>query len=256
MNPLPNLPGVVHVARDKDQLLDDLASAVSGAATRAIDERGVFHLALSGGGTPEPFYMRLVIDPSLRSFPWEKTHVWIVDERRVPEDDERNNHRMIREAMLNHVPIKPAHDHPMPVLSDDPAGEYEAALREAFAMQPADTAPPRLDFVLLGMGGDAHTASLFPNSPALDEDKRWIAVNEGPTVTPPDRVTMTYPLLNAARELGVMLVGAGKHDTLTKINEQMANGPDIASMPITGIDPSDGSLTWYLDPAAATGDAG
>jgi len=249
------LTGHVHIAPDAEQLFDDLGSALLGNAQRAVQERGVFHMALSGGGTPEPFYVRLVTDPKFRAFPWEQTHIWIVDERRVPEDHEKSNIKMIREAMTDHVPIKRSAVHPMPVLADDPAAEYEQALSAAF---PGVSLPavPNIDFILLGMGGDAHTASLFPDSPALSITDRWIATNDGERVVPPPRVTMTYPLINHGREVVVLLVGSGKHETLKKIEAQLATGkPNVQELPITGIDPSPagGELTWYLDNAAATG---
>ena len=108
-----------------------------------------------------------------------------------------------------------------------------------------------MDFVLLGMGGDCHTASLFPNSDAIGVSDRWIVVNDGPNVTPPPRVTMTYPLLNAARRLAVLCVGSKKTKALRRVAEQMKAGPDPINVPITGIQPTDGELTWYLDAEAA-----
>jgi 6-phosphogluconolactonase len=250
-----NLPGHVHTAPDAEQLFDDLGSALLGSAQRAVQERGVFHMALSGGGTPEPFYIRMVTDPKFRAFPWAQTHVWIVDERCVPEDHEKSNIKMIREAMVDHVPIPRKFVHPMPVMETNAADVYEEELSAAFngLKRPA---VPRIDFILLGMGGDAHTASLFPASPALDVTDRWIVGNDGERVVPPPRLTMTYPLINHGREVVVLLTGAGKHDTLNMIAQQIADGgPDVQEMPITGINPSanDGELTWYLDQAAATG---
>lgn len=251
------LTGSIHIAPDAEKLFDDLGSALLSAAQQAVQQRGVFHMALSGGGTPEPFYVSLATDPKYGGFPWEETHVWIVDERCVPEDHEKANIRMMREAMLNHVPIKPEAIHPMPVLAAEPANVYEDALAKAF---PAVDLPdfPRLDFILLGMGGDAHTASLFPESPALEIDDRWIATNDGDRVVPPPRVTMTYPMINHGREIVVLLVGAGKYATLKQIEQQLqSGGVDIQELPITGIDPSPnhGDLTWYLDQAAATGES-
>ncbi|MFI4860996.1 MAG: 6-phosphogluconolactonase [Phycisphaerales bacterium JB063] len=249
------LTGTVHVAPDAHKLFDDLGSALVGAAQKAIEERGVFHLALSGGGTPEPFYMSLVTDPRYRLFPWQQTHVWIVDERRVPEDDEKSNIKMIRESLLSQVPLRDGCEHPMPVLADDPALDYEAALSAAFDGM-VHPEVPKLDFVLLGMGGDAHTASLFPQSPALGVTDRWIACNDGERVVPPPRVTMTYPLINHAREVAVLLVGSGKHATLKQIEAQLAKGtPDIQELPITGINPAPhgGEMTWFLDHGAANG---
>lgn len=269
------LPGTLHVA-PVDQLFDDLAHALMKCAADAVRQRGAFHLALSGGSTPEPFYQRLIIDPRYRAVPWKETHIWIVDERRVPEDHEKSNWRMIRRVLTDHLPVKSRQLHPMPVLLADPATAYIEEMTRVFesleaarsgASNPkseianpksAFASPqsiPRLDFVLLGMGDDTHTASLFPGSPGLKETTRWIFNNDGPNVTPPPRVTMTYPLLNAARELGVLCVGAKKLATLQKVDKQLREkGPDVQNMPITGIQPTpggDGRFTWWLDNAAA-----
>lgn len=255
-----NLPGRTHVA-PADVLFDDLAISLASSAAEAVKERGVFHVALSGGSTPEPFYMHLCIDPRYRSISWEKTHFWIVDERRVPENHEKSNIKMIRESLTDHLPIKKRQVHPMPVLQADPATAYIEEMERVFESLAASKAGatletgetiPRLDWVLLGMGDDAHTASLFPQSPALKERTRWIANNDGPHVTPPDRVTMTYPLLNATRELAVLCIGAKKLPTLKRVSEQLRkHGVDTEHFPITGIKPTDGRLTWYLDAAAA-----
>lgn len=256
---MQNLPGTTVIAPDTETLFEKLGGSLLAAALAAVEKRGVFHVALSGGGTPEPFYVRLVTDPLFRAMPWDKTHVWIVDERCVAEDHEKSNIKMIREALTEHVPTPTSQVHAMPVLADDPAGEYEATLAEAFGITPPETniaadgdgEYPKLDFILLGMGGDCHTASLFPESPALDS-LRWIDTNDGEKVVPPPRVTMTYPLINAARHVAVLAVGGGKTAALQRVADQLATGtPDIENIPISGIAPRSGDLTWHLDEAAA-----
>ena len=249
------LTGAVHVAQNADVLYDDLAHAFMAAALDAVQQRQVFHMALSGGSTPERFYTRLVTDPRFRPIPWPNAHLWIVDEHRVPDDHEKCNFRMIRQTLVDHVPIRPGCVHPMPVLDENPAASYQAELHHAFAnlISPHDI--PRLDFILLGMGEDAHTASLFPRSDAIDVRENLVAVNQGPYVIPPDRVTMTYPLLNAARHLVVLVTGQNKADALRRVDQQLCqSGPDPTAMPITGINPQatsgDGQLTWYLDQEA------
>lgn len=252
MKPM-NLPGTITVAPDTEALFEKLGEALLASALVAVEARGVFHVALSGGGTPEPFYVRLVTDPMFRAMPWRWTHVWIVDERAVPEDHEKSNIRMIREALTDHADIPACNVHPMPVLAEDAAGEYEATLAEVFEISdpPGASNVPKLDFILLGMGGDCHTASLFPESPALHAT-RWIAPNDGEKVVPPPRLTMTYPLINAARHVAVLAVGAGKAAALRRVADQLATGsPDIESIPISGIAPGSGDLVWYLDEAAA-----
>ena len=252
---MKNLPGSQTVCPDTETLFDKLGDALMSAALDAVEDRKVFHVALSGGGTPEPFYVRLLTDPKFRAIPWAQTHVWIVDERQVPEDHEKSNIKMIREALTDHAAVPDAQVHPMPVLADDPAGEYEKSLADAFGISDPPSAEncPKLDFILLGMGGDCHTASLFPESPAL-HSTRWIDTNDGEKVVPPARVTMTYPLINEARQIAVLAVGEGKTAALGRVADQYATGrPDIQQIPISGISPAPGSggLTWYLDDAAA-----
>ena len=250
--------GDVHIAPTADQLYDDLSQVLVSAALRAISSRSVFHLALSGGSTPEPFYIRLVTDPRFRAMPWQATHLWLVDERRVPLTDPKSNFLMIRESLADHVPMKKRQVHFVPVDAADPAQAYEDQMREQFTGKaaPAPGAFPRLDWVLLGMGDDAHTASLFPGSDAQLETGRWIIGNDGPKVTPPARVTMTYPLINAAREVFVLLTGAKKTATLAKVDQARQSGGDFRQFPILGIDPEnkgpgDGNLSWFLDAPAA-----
>ncbi len=253
--PVAQMLEEAHVRPDTDELYFDLGRALLGAAQAAVGAREVFHLALSGGTTPERFYIRLVTDPSLRHLPWERTHVWLVDERLVPEDDPRSNYGMAREALLDHVPMRRRQRHPVPTGERDPAAAYEAELREVIC-GPGNACLPKLDFVLLGMGSDGHTASLFPHSPVLRATEALVAVNDGDTVTPPPRVTMTFPLLNAARQVAVLVTGGGKAAAVRRVAEQLRKGPDPLNLPITGVDPDehgDGTLTWYLDAPAASG---
>ena len=247
-----NLPGTVTTAPDPDALFDRLGSQLMAAAMRAADERERFHLALSGGSTPEPFYMRLVTDPKFRAIPWKLAHLWIVDERQVPSDHEKSNFRMLTESLIGQIPTPESQVHRVKTELDDPAADYRAQLEDVFGRSPAGDLP-RLDFVLLGMGDDCHTASLFPGSPALEEDALPVVNNDGDRVVPPARVTMTYPLLNAARELAVLAVGAKKHAALQRVAD-LGGAEDRTEVPISGIRPGDhagGTLTWYLDDASA-----
>ncbi len=245
--------------RPLDMLLDDLAHEFMADALDAVRSRGLFHIALSGGSTPEPFYVRLVTDPRYRNIPWERTHVWLADERRVPPDDDRANIRMIRETLTDVVPIPASQVHAVPVHMADPADAYEAELRKHVR----DTSgrpgtggedPPRLDLVLLGMGDDCHTASLFPGSAALQVRDQLVANNDGPGVTPPPRVTLTYPMINAAWRVAVLVTGFKKAapvaDAVAAIR---GGGRNIETMPITGVAPTSGELLWFVDDEAAGG---
>lgn len=251
------LSGNVVIESRLDRLYDRLAGDLRAVAEAAVGNRGVFHLALSGGSTPRPLYERLVVPSIADHMPWSHTHLWVVDERRVSEDDERSNIRMIRHSLADRVPIPADRVHPMPVLEQDPATRYEHELAEAFGIQPPSspsgaTDPPRLDFVLLGMGDDGHTASLFPLSSALGVRDRWIAVNDGAGVTPPPRVTMTFPLLNAADHVAVLITGEKKSPMLRRVDRATQGiHHDAQTLPITAIHPQQGTLTWFLDASAA-----
>ncbi len=261
----PDLPGTVVMREDADSVVDAIAGDLVAHATNCIREFGDFHLALSGGSTPLPLYRRLMYDPNYRDLPWARTHLWIVDERRVPFDDDKSNFKAISELIVDHSGIPQAQVHPIFAMSETADTEYESLLRETLGWRPKGH--DRLDFVLLGMGGDGHTASLFPHSPALVESihangsaEHLVRINAGPTVTPPDRVTMTLPLLNASRFLALMVVGESKREALSRVAKAHAHGktgldeassPDTAaSLPVLGLSPLGGVLRWYLDHAA------
>jgi 6-phosphogluconolactonase len=245
--PAPVLPGGVVVRETVEDLIDAISADMLFQAKACVRAFGDFHLALSGGSTPEPLYRRLMYDPNLRDLPWKRTHLWLVDERRVPENDERSNFRMIRDILVDQSDIPADQVHPMNATSPTADTDYEAALREALAWR--EKGHDRLDYVLLGMGADGHTASIFPKSPALRSEGRLVRINDGPNVTPPDRLTMTFDLLNASRFIAVMVTGDKKRDTIARIAASRGSR-DVASLPILGIQPLAGEMRWYLDAAA------
>lgn len=249
----PALPGTVIVRDGVDDVVSAIASDLFIHAMNCVRAFGDFHLALSGGSTPVPLYTRLMTDPNYREMPWKRTHLWIVDERRVPFDDERSNFKMVSEIIADHADIPPEQVHPMFAMADDAADAYQQKLQEVLGWR--ERGQDRLDFVLLGMGSDGHTASLFPHSPALREELdehpstgRLVRINAGANVTPPDRVTMTLRLLNASRFLAVMVTGEGKRAMVSRIASPSGAGP--ADLPVLGLKPLAGELRWYLDRAA------
>jgi 6-phosphogluconolactonase len=245
--PRPPLPGSVVVRETPDDVIDAAASDLLFQAFACVREFGDFHLALSGGSTPEPLYRRLMYDPGLRSLPWSRTHLWVVDERRVPLDDERSNFKMIRETIVEHADIPAEQVHPIEAILPDADTRYEHALRACLEWR--EKGHDRLDCVVLGMGADGHTASLFPRSPALvaPPPGRLVLINDGPTVTPPDRVTMTLALLNASRFIAVLVMGEKKRHAVARVIEGLE---PVAELPIRGVCPLAGELRWYLDEAA------
>jgi 6-phosphogluconolactonase len=257
----PDLPGEVVVRDTSDDLIDAIAADLMVHAHNCVRTFGSFHLALSGGSTPVPLYRRLMYDPNYRNLPWSKTHLWIVDERRVAFHDERSNFKLINELIGDHSGIPPEQVHPIFALAPDADAEYERVLREELMWR--ERGQDRLDFVLLGMGSDGHTASLFPGSPALEEElrgggePRLVRFNEGPRVTPPDRVTMTLKLINASRLIAVMVTGEAKRPVLERVvetwrrvkgaGEVSPRAQEIEALPILGVSPASGELRWYLD---------
>lgn len=249
--PKLGLPGTEIVRESIEEITEAAAADLAIHAMACVRAFGDFHLALSGGSTPEPLYRRLMVDPAYRAIPWRKTHVWIVDERRVPLDHELSNFRMIREVLVDHADIPSGQVHPIQSTSAKADDLYEAELRRVLEWR--EKGHDRLDYVLLGVGADGHTASLFPNSPAQAASDRLVAMNDGPSVTPPPRVTMTYAMLNASRFIGVFVTGGKKRDVLKKIaaasTGQSTNG--VGTLPVLGIKPLAGELRWYLDAEAA-----
>lgn len=257
----PDLPGEAVVRDTVDDLVDAVAADLYVHANNCVRAFGSFHLALSGGSTPVPLYRRLMYDPNYRDLPWAKTHLWIVDERRVPFQDDKSNFKLINELIGDHSGIPAEQVHPIFALAPDADIEYERVLREELGWR--ERGQDRLDFVLLGMGADGHTASLFPRSPALrdelarPEDQRLVRINEGENVTPPDRVTMTLRLINASRLIAVMVTGDSKRPMLERVVSSWrrlrgagvptATAQEIENLPVLGLSPVGGELRWYLD---------
>ena len=241
----PPLPGKVVVAKTADALIDLVAAEMVAQAKGCVRQYGDFQLALSGGLTPQPLYERLMYDPDCRAIPWSRTQLWIVDERAVPLDDKRSNFRLIRETIVEHSGIPKQQVHPIEAQSETADRDYESQLREV--LQWRERGEDRLDFVLLGMGGDGHTASLFPFTDVLQETRHLVRRVTASGVEVPQRVTMTFPLINAARMIAVLVTGSAKAATIKRV----ATGTESAEvLPIKGIQPVDGELKWFLDAAA------
>ncbi|HKQ18714.1 MAG TPA: 6-phosphogluconolactonase [Candidatus Eisenbacteria bacterium] len=243
--------GRLHVAPDADSLARTAADEFQVYAWEAIRARGRFTAALAGGDTPRAAYAQIAATWRKWSdgpLDWARVHIFWGDERHVPPDDPRSNYRMARETLISHVPLPPENVHPIPAAHPDPrdaAARYSGALREFFELEPRGL--PRFDLVLLGMGADGHTASLFPGSDALEEDGRLAVATRGPAGDE-WRITLTLPVLNHAGSLVVLVSGAAKASTLRRVLE----GPETApSLPIQRLNPDSGSLVWIVDREAA-----
>jgi 6-phosphogluconolactonase len=192
------------------------------------------HIALSGGSTPKELYDLLADDMAGALDDWKVT-VWQVDERCVPPSDERSNWRMIKATLLDKLPGLGAHR--MEAEREDGADRYENLLRQQ--VPSGETGLPAFDIVLLGLGRDGHTASLFPDSPALDETERLVVRNEAPGIDPP-RMTLTFPMLEAAAHRWFLVTGKEKADAVTALEDRDLPASRVADQ-----------SEFFLDPGAA-----
>lgn len=235
-----------HVFTGTPSFVDGAAAFICDVAAKAIAERGRFALAASGGGTPKPVYARLAQADYRRRVAWDRVHIFFGDERCVPPEDARSNYRMVRETWLDHAPIPPGNIHRIRG-EEDPACE---ALRyeQEMARLHRTNALPAFDLVLLGLGDNGHTASLFPGTAVLRERERWVSA-QYVEVMQSWRVTFTAPLINAARRVAFLVEGAGKAQMVRNLLE----GPYQPEVwPAQLIEPAGGELHWLTDAAAAS----
>jgi len=242
----------VDVVADRPALMEAGAVAFAAAARAAIGARGRFVTALSGGSTPRALFELLARERFASSIDWERVHVCWGDERAVPPDADASNYRMVREALLDHVPIPASHVHR--IENEQPpmtaAAAYERTLRTLFATPtgaPRAVAGGRFDLVLLGMGDNGHTASLFPGLQAVREAERWVVAERVAEVAM-WRITLTPIVLNAAANALFLVSGADKAAMLHRV----LDGPiDPDALPAQIVAPYHGELRWLADRDAA-----
>jgi 6-phosphogluconolactonase len=240
---MPTAPEV-RIFRSPDEQFRAAAKVFCQIGAHAIRDRGKYSVALSGGRTPRGLHQQLA-NAFAEELPWDKVFFFWGDERHVPPDFPESNFRMAKETLLTKLPIPADHIVRMPGEVPDAnqaAALYEQTLREFFRPQAGDF--PRFDFILLGIGGDGHTASLFPGTKALEEKQRWVVGNwvEQHTTW---RITLTYPVLNSAAHVMFLVEGSSKADIVRKALREPA-----AHLPCQAVEPLKGELMWYLDNAA------
>jgi 6-phosphogluconolactonase len=237
------------VCPDAAALAAQAADRIIAAAREAISYRGRFTLVLSGGATPERTYALLAQPPRRDQIDWSRTWLFFGDERFVPHDDPRSNYHMAQQSLLKPAAIDLTHVLAISTNLETPAqcaAQYESSLRHFFDIE-TDNSFPEFDLVLLGLGDDGHTASLFPGKPSL-ENRAWVTWSPPGILPPPvDRITFTFPLINSAREVMFLISGAAKAAVLHKILE---GPPDVHNHPAGGVRPA-GKLTWLVDEPAA-----
>ena len=247
------MPQPVHVTYSVWSNPDSVARAAArrflDVSQEAVDLRGIARIAISGGTTPKRMF-QLLADPAgpfLHEVPWNKLALYWVDERCVPPTDTESNFRMTTEAMLSKVPLAPDHVFRMEgeLPPEEAASRYESTLRNSMKLEGAES--PAFDLLLLGMGDDGHTASLFPHTAALDDITSLVVANHVPQKDT-WRITLTAPVINQARDVAFLIEGKAK----TAVLAEVLTGPrDPHRLPSQLIRPSNGKLAFFLDDAAA-----
>jgi 6-phosphogluconolactonase len=231
----------VRIFDDAEGVAKAAANCFVELARKATNERGRFAVALSGGSTPKRAFELLASDDYKQQVDWSKVHIFFGDERAVPPDDAESNYRMASEALLSRVGIPAKNIHRINGVGDAVANArlYEDELRTFFN----DAAWPRFDLILLGMGDDGHTASLFPDTEALAEQESWASANWVEKFNA-YRITLTAPAINHAAHIIFLVTGQNKAE---RLNEALSGASSTSQLPARLIKPVDGSLEWFID---------
>lgn len=234
----------VRIFPDVETLSRAVAQSIADRINAATQGGARFYLSLAGGKTPRALY-RLIAQEYRDQIRWALAHIFWGDERYVPPNDSHSNYRMARENLLDHVAIPAKNVHPMPTDFPEPeaaAPAYERTLHNYFS-----TPWPHFDLILLGLGADGHTASLFPGSPALEERERWVVAARGP-IEPKQRLTVTLPVLNHAQQIYFLVTGQDKAEALARA---VAGTSDPKSCPAAAVRAGHSDVVWWADEAAA-----
>ena len=237
--------GSLNVSKDAGELVEELAAAFYKLSERAVEERGRFTVALSGGSTPKALYERLSKPDYKTKIQWDKAYFFLGDERCVAHSDPGSNFLMASNALFDK--IGPTNLFPTTDQDTNPeaaAANYEATIQKVFELKAGEF--PTFDLILLGLGPDGHTASLFPDSKALTEKKRLFVANFVEKFKS-YRLTMTFPVINKAREIIFMVSGKGKADILKKVLDA-----NTSQYPSQHVDALSGNLEWFVDQDAAS----
>ena len=235
----------IRIVADPQALAHQGAALFSEAARTNVTQNGRFAVAISGGSTPRAMHRLLAQDPFVSGIPWNDTHIFWIDERIVPQDDDASNYGAARSDFLSRVPLPPSNVFPMPPQEPPAIGaaKYEENLKRFFADQ--NPTYPVFDLIFLGMGSDGHVASLFPDQPGKEEQSKWVlAVRGGDPYL--DRITLTYPVLNQTKQVVFLVAGRAKAEMVRSVLTE----PDL-QLPAQKIKPSTNKPLWLLDKEAA-----
>ena len=241
------------IVTDADALAHKCLDLLVASVEQIVKEKNVFHLAISGGKSPQRFFELLGSEQKALSLPWDKIHLFWVDERYVPHDSPYSNYKLAADTFLTKVPIPQENIHPIPTELEDfdsAAKQYEKTLRSVFQIKSGQL--PKFDLIILGMGSDGHTGSLFPNTNASFDTKDLACVVYLLDQKLPDqmlnRITLTHPVICAASQIVVLVSGSEKAETLKQV---LAGPPDEIRYPIHVLWPVLDKVLWLIDSPAA-----
>lgn len=229
-----------------EQMNEAVVTSILDKITGALRERNAFHIALAGGSTPKSVYELMASEKFQKLFPWDKMHFYFGDERCVPADHADSNYRMASQALLSKVPIPQDNVHPILVDVQNISASAERYADELKTHLPVRDAVPMFDLVLLGIGDDGHTASLFPGTDILEESTKWVGAVYVEKFNA-WRISLTYPVINASANVFFIAAGSGKSNILKEV--LLAEAIDT-TYPVQRVNPA-GELVWYMDAAAA-----
>eukprot|EP00262_Sarcandra_glabra_P005270 TRINITY_DN1668_c0_g1_i7.p1 TRINITY_DN1668_c0_g1~~TRINITY_DN1668_c0_g1_i7.p1 ORF type:complete len:329 (-),score=54.13 TRINITY_DN1668_c0_g1_i7:233-1219(-) len=242
------------VFESEEDLSVSLAKYTADLSDKFVRDRGAFTVVLSGGSLIRCL-RKLVESPYKESVDWEKWHVFWVDERVVPKDHEDSNYKLAYDGFLSMVPIPPGHVYAIndSLSAEGAADDYETCLRQLVKTKVVELSTangfPRFDLMLLGMGPDGHIASLFPGHPLVNENQLWVTFIKDSPKPPPERITFTFPVINTAANIAMVVTGAGKADP---VQRALGTEQSSDSLPVQMMSPEDGELTWFTDKGAVS----
>ncbi|KAG9452600.1 hypothetical protein H6P81_005504 [Aristolochia fimbriata] len=245
--------GKLLVFDGEEELSVSLAKYTADLSEKFTRERGAFTVVLSGGSLIKSL-RKLVEAPYAESIEWSKWHVFWVDERVVPKDHEDSNYKLAYDGFLSKVPILPGHVYAIndALPAEGAADDYETCLKQLVKTSVIDTSAtgwPKFDLMLLGMGPDGHVASLFPGHPLIHEKERWVTFIKDSPKPPPERITFTFPVINASANIALVITGEGKAGPVSKA---LGSDQSPITLPIQMVSTEDGETTWFTDKAAAS----
>ncbi|KAL0386135.1 UNVERIFIED_CONTAM: putative 6-phosphogluconolactonase 2 [Sesamum radiatum] len=245
----------LRIHENADELRSNLAEYIADLSEASIKERGTFAVALSGGSLIT-LMGKLCEAPYIKTVDWAKWHVFWADERVVAKSHADSNYKLAKDGLFSKVPVIYSHVHSIndTVSAERAAEDYEFVIRQLVRTRVINVSEindcPKFDLVLLGMGPDGHVASLFPNHSVLTEKLQWVTFITDSPKPPPERITFTFPVINSASNVAVVVTGGGKAEAAHLAIDD--TGPDRPQLPARMVQPTQGKLVWFLDIAAAS----